>query len=71
MNLTANFKSWKTTALGIVAGLLLILPQCSNYLDDDPKTVVDYNVIVAALGTMGVGFAAKDGDKTSEDVGVK
>ena len=69
MNLKGDLKSWKTTLLGVVAGLMLLLPQVKAVLDDDPKTVIDYNIVVAALGTMGIGVAAKDGDKTSEDVG--
>lgn len=69
MNIKADLKSWKTTLLGVVAGLMLLLPQVKAVLDDDPKTVIDYNIVVAALGTMGIGVAAKDGDKTSEDVG--
>lgn len=64
-----NLKSWKTTIAGIVAGLAIIFAQANNFLDDDPKTVFDFAQFGLGLGAMGIGFFARDGDKSSEDVG--
>lgn len=71
MNTKALLKNVKTTTLGICAGLMILVPQVKALVDDDPNTNVSYEQVVAGLGLMGVGIAAKDGDKTSEDVGTK
>jgi len=63
--------SWKTSALGIIAGIMLILPQVSAVFDNDPETVPQWNGIMAGLAAMGLGIASRDGDKSSEDVGAK
>ena len=63
--------SWKTTIAGMIGAVSLALPQVQALLDSDPATVCDWNIIVGAV-TVLIGFiAARDGDKSSEDVGVK
>lgn len=63
--------SWKTTIAGAIGALSLALPQIQALLDNDPITVCNWNIIVGAI-TVLVGFTvARDGDKSSEDVGVK
>lgn len=63
--------SWKTTILGIIAGLMLLLPQIAAVLDDDPLTNPSYETIIAALSLVGVGVSARDNNQTSEQVGAK
>ena len=66
--LKKNLKSWKTTALGIISGLLVILPQLQNLLDGDPATTFSETVFMTGLALMGLGVASKDGDKSTEQV---
>ena len=66
-----RIKSWQTTALGIIAGLLVVLPQIQNLIDGNPATVFVWEFFATGLGMLGIGFFAKDGDKSSEDVGVR
>jgi len=60
-------KSWKTSAAGIVAGVMLLLTQAQSALDDDPATNISIEVVVSALAMMGLGVSARDGDKSSQD----
>ena len=69
--LIANIKSWHTTVMGIIAGLLVALPQAQYLLDGNPETVFSWEALATGLGIMGIGLFAKDGDKTSEDAGLK
>lgn len=66
--LMTDLKSWKTTALGIISGLLIILPQIQNLLDGDPETVFSETILMTGFALMGLGVASKDGDKSTEDV---
>ena len=66
-----NLKSWKTSAVGFLSGLVIIATQIIALLDTDPATVFSYEAFVAALAVMGIGFFARDNDKSSEDVGTK
>jgi len=69
--LKADFKSWRTTAVGFLGGLVICLTQIIAILDNDPETVFQLSIFMAGLGLVGVGIFAKDGDKSSEDVGIK
>ncbi|MEM9372409.1 MAG: hypothetical protein AAGA55_02095 [Planctomycetota bacterium] len=72
MQIAANAAvSWKTTALGIIGGFMLLLPQLSAVLDDDPETNPDWQQVTAAFAMFGIGTVARDGDKSSQDVGVR
>ena len=66
--LMKDLKSWKTTALGFLGGLMMIIPQIVAMLDDDPETVFTKSIFMAGLALMGLGVASKDGDKSTEDV---
>ena len=68
MNLKKDLKSWQTSVMGIVAGLMMILPQVQNLLDGDPETTLSETVVISALALMGFGVVSKDGDKSTEDV---
>jgi hypothetical protein len=64
-------KSWKTTVLGILAGITVISTQLTALLDNDPSTEFQLGLVLAALGTMGIGLFARDNDKSSEEAGAK
>ena len=68
--LVKDLKSWKTTALGFISGLLIILPQIQNLLDGDPETVFSETICMTGIALMGLGITAKDGDKTSKELGL-
>ena len=67
-NLSKDIKSWKTTLLGILGGLLVIIPQVIAVLDGNDATEFSLKAVIAGLALMGLGIAAKDGDKSTEDV---
>ncbi len=68
MNVKTLLKSVKTTVLGIALGLIVILPQIVNLLDNDDATIFSLKIFLGGLAAMGLGIAAKDGDKSTEDV---
>lgn len=53
-------KSWKTSLGGILAGLSLLLGQASTLFDTDPQTNPSWSEVVAAVGMLGLGIAARD-----------
>lgn len=59
-------KSWKTTTWGIVAAIGSGLSQVK-----EPSWIGLLGQVMAAAGLAGVGIAARDNDKSSEDVNVK
>ena len=64
-------KSWKTSAAGIGAILVALGSALSATFDADPVTVPDWGALVAAI-IAGIGLlAARDNDKSSEEVGAK
>lgn len=64
-------RSWKTTALGLITAATIILPQIQLLLDSNPDTVMDYNVVFGALGTLFLGLFARDNNVSSEKAGAK
>jgi uncharacterized membrane protein len=67
-------KSWKTTVLGVCAILIAVAGALVAVLDGDPTTTVNVESVVAAVvaGLTGIGLiAARDNDKSSEDVDAK
>lgn len=71
MNLKADVKNWKTSLIGFLTGLALCATQLVNLFDSDPETVFVLSIFLGGLAAMGFGVVARDGDKSSEDVGIK
>jgi len=69
--LVTGIKSWQTTSMAIMTALAVIIPAGMLLLDGDATTNPNWNVVIPAL-TAAVGLIfARDGNKTSEDVGAK
>lgn len=58
--------SWKTTVLGVLAAIIMLADEARAVLDGDPETQPNVENLVAALALLGIGVAARDADKTSE-----
>lgn len=67
-NLVKDLRSWKTTLVGWLTGVAIIIPQLVSVLDSDPETVFELPLLLAGLAAIGIGTVAKDGDKSSKDV---
>ncbi len=68
MNIVTLLKSVKTTVLGIALGLGVIAPQIVALLDGDDATIFSLKIFLGGLAAMGIGIAAKDGDKSTADL---
>lgn len=53
-------KNWKTSLGGILGGLSLLLAQASLLFDGSAQTMPDLSLVLAALGMLGIGVAARD-----------
>ena len=89
--MNAIFGSWKTTASGFLAGLVIIIMSLAGLggvdvpVVEDGSVVLDENgqvvtepaqpfsleTLLLGFGLMGVGAAARDNDKSSEQAGAK
>jgi len=66
MNLHQITTNWKTSAVGVIQFVLVLLPQVSAQIDSNPETVADWNlVITAAVILLGL-LTARDSDKSSQ-----
>lgn len=67
----AATKSWRTTALGVLAFLGAAAPELAKLLDADAATNPDWRLIV--LGVIGLfgGAVARDNKVSSEAAGAK
>lgn len=62
--------SWKTTLSGVCAIVTAVAAAVLAFVDDDPATKVEIATTIAAV-MAGVGLiAARDNNKSSEDIGV-
>jgi hypothetical protein len=60
--------SWKTTTLGVIGALTLLLGEARAIFDSDENTQPSIEKIMLALSVFGVGAVARDNDVSSEDV---
>ncbi len=63
--------SWRTSAVGFLGGVSLLITQVVALLDSDPATVFSVEQVIAALALLGVGWFARDKNVTSEQQGLK
>lgn len=56
---------------GLIVAAILILKQVGNLLDDDPETVMSVEMILGALGALGIGVCARDNGVSSKTAGAK
>lgn len=60
--------SKETTFLGILAFLSVLFPELLHQFDNDPDTIPNWNLVIAAFMTMLGLWRARDNNKTSEQV---
>lgn len=74
-SVAAGAASWKTTAGGVLVGLVAVVSElfdmfgvvAEGYTDG----VVSWERVVFGLAAMGLGWFARDADKSSQDSGVR
>ncbi len=64
-------KNWKTTAAGVISGVLMIGNELLAVLDDDPTTKFTTAAFLTGLGLLGIGWFARDKDVSSVASGVE
>lgn len=62
-------KSWRTTALGVIAGLMIILPEIGDLISDPENFSI--TIVMSGLSAMGIGWFARDNNVTSEQAGAR
>jgi len=73
LNLRRIIVNWKTSLGGlaaILAAVKLLMGYLSPAWDDDPETMVNWNMVLESLGVLAAGLAAlwaRDNDKSSAD----
>ena len=62
----ALIKSWRTTALGVIGGLIIIMPELRALVDGNEGTVADLDTLASGL-LIAFGFGmARDNSVSSE-----
>lgn len=64
-------KSWRTTTLGIIAFIAMLLAGVTALLDDDPETNPDWDGILATGAVALALVTARDNKVSSQDVGIR
>lgn len=65
------FKSWRTTVMGILAGLTFASTDLQALIDGDPNTVANINTLITAVGIFLMGGVARDSSVSSSRSGAK
>lgn len=64
-------KSYRTTLLGILGAVAIIIPQAIAHFDGNITTIPDYGLVIAAVfGALGFGVT-RDNKVTSKDAGAE
>lgn len=63
--------SWITTAFLGVPGVIEVWTEVSKWLDEDPATTMSTGGLILGIGLIIGGMVARDGNKSSEEVGAK
>ena len=68
-------KSWQTTISGMMAAIGVIVLAASAFFDGDPDTKPVMSEVMASVGVLagilGIGWFARDNNKSSEEAGAK
>lgn len=64
-------RSWITSIFGTVAGVPAILAWGDAQFDGDPATTASIWTLVTGIALVVLGLVARDGNKSSEEVGAK
>lgn len=64
-------KNWKTTTVGVLQFLGVLITALIAQLDGVETTTPDWNLVVASAVALFGFLLARDADKSSEDSGVK
>ena len=64
-------KSWRTSALGFLSGLAILIDQLIAVLDADASTSLTWEQVTIGLGLIGIGYFSRDNKVTSEKAGAK
>jgi len=63
--------SWVTSLGGGILGLPQIWAGLAGLFDEDPATTWEWKLVISGIVTMIVFFAARDGNKSSKEVGAE
>lgn len=62
--------NWKTTVVAVVGAIIVTLKEVMDLLDNNPKTVFEWEKFYTLGVIVLIGIFCKDGDKTSKDLGI-
>lgn len=62
--------NWKTTVVAVVGAIIVTLKEVMDLLDNNPKTVFEWENFYTLGILVLIGLFAKDGDKTSKELGI-
>lgn len=66
-----NIISWRTAIIGVATFLCVLGDNLIGLVDGDPGTSFELDEIMAAIGIMLAGFAARDNSVSDEKAGAK
>jgi len=66
--------NWKSSLLGIITGLIVLLAAARTLVDNDPETNPDISTVAEAVTGIAIiiwGIITRDADKSSQDSGIR